>query len=203
MTKPSKKQVILDVATKLFATKGFTNTSMTELAGLANIAGATVFYHYKTKEDLFIAVLENVKTGILNEFAIYFMENHYPNGLETLLGAIAFHLHLSETKNEWFLLLSRHFTHELAAVHPSCRTYLQDIYSCLVDIYERALLAGQQDGSIRGLSARKTALITFATVDGIRQMDNNNLYDASVLYGELLTSYRYMIENKNEEVGAV
>ena len=59
------------MATVLFANKGFTNTSMTEVASMADIAGATIFYHFKTKEDLFVSVLESVKTGIVQEFSLY------------------------------------------------------------------------------------------------------------------------------------
>lgn len=185
------------MATVLFANKGFTNTSMTEVASMTDIAGATIFYHFKTKEDLFIAVLESVKTGIVQEFSLYLQEEKFTSGLEMLLGALSFHLHLAAMKREWFLLLHRHYTYELAAVNPVCRKYLEDIYTCLVDIFEKALSLGQQDGSICQLSARKTALIILAMVDGILQLENNNLYNAGPLYNELIESCRRMVENKH------
>jgi AcrR family transcriptional regulator len=196
MPKKSKKAEIIDTATVLFATKGFTNTSMTEVASLTGIVGATIFYHFKTKEDLFVSVLENVKTGLVQAFSLYFQEEHFPSGLERLLGAVAYHLHLSETKKEWFLLLRRHYTHELAAVNPTCRKYLEVVYTCLVEIFEKALTIGQEDGSIGPLSTKKTALIILAMVDGIIQLENNNLYNAGTLYSELLVSCRKMVENK-------
>jgi len=186
------------MATILFASKGFTSASMTEVAKMADIAGATIFYHYKTKEDLFVSVLENVKTGILQAFSLYFQEEKFISGLEMLLGAVAFHLHLAAIKKEWFLLLHRHYTYELAVVNPLCRSHLEDIYTCLVDIYEKALGLGQNDGSIGELSARKTALIILAMVDGILQLERNNLYNAGLLYSELLESCRRMVENKQQ-----
>ena len=196
MTKTSKKSTILAMATVLFANKGFTNTSMTEVASMANIAGATIFYHYKTKEDLFISVLENVKTGIVQEFSFYFQEEKFKSGLEMLLGAVSFNLHLATIKKEWFLLLHRHYAYELAAVNPICRKYLEDIYTCLVDIFEKALSLGQQDGSVSVISTRKTALIILAMIDGIMQLENNNLYNAGSLYSELIESCRRMVFNK-------
>ena len=196
MQKLSKKQEILDKATLLFATKGFANTSMTEVATLAEIAGATIFYHYKTKEDLFLSVLERVKNGLLEAFSLYFHEEHFSSGLEMLLGAVAYHLHLAESRKEWFLLLRRHYTHELALVNPVCRRYLEDIYNCLVDIFEKPLTRGQEDGSVGVSSARKNALIIMAMVDGIIQMECNELYDAGTLYSELLEACRKIVENK-------
>ena len=197
MPKRSKKSTILAMATILFAGKGFTNTSMAEVASMADIAGATIFYHFKTKEDLFVSVLESVKTGIVNEFSLYFQEEQFTSGLEMLLGAVAYHLHLATANREWFLLLRRHYTYELAAVNPVCRKYLEDIYTCLVDIFEKALNLGQQDDSInQDLSTRKTALIILAMVDGIIQLESNNLYNAGALYGEIIASCRRMVENK-------
>ena len=70
MPKKSKKTEIIDAATYLFATKGFANTSMTEVAGMTGIVGATIFYHFKTKEDLFLAVLEHVKNGLTRAFSL-------------------------------------------------------------------------------------------------------------------------------------
>ena len=200
MTKTSKKSAILAIATVLFANKGFTNTSMTEVASMANIVGATIFYHYKTKEDLFISVLENVKTGIVQEFSLYFQKEKFNSGLEMLLGAISFNLHLAANKKDWFLLLHRHYTYELAAVNPICREYLEDIYTCLVDIFEKALFLGQQDGSVSVISTKKTALIILAMVNGIMQLENNNLSNAGALYGELLASCRKRVENKQQVV---
>ena len=196
MPKQSKKAAIIDTATILFAGKGFTNTSMTEVASRTGIVGATIFYHFKTKEELFVSVLENVKTGLVQSFSLYFQEEHFPSGLERLLGAVAYHLHLSEVKKEWFLLLRRHYTHELAAVHPACRRHLEVVYTCLIEIFEKALIIGQEDGSIGPLSAKKTALIIMAMVDGIIQLESNNLYNAGTLYSELLASCRRMVENK-------
>ena len=97
-----------------------------------------------------------------------------------LLGAVAYHLHLATANRDWFLLLRRHYTYELAAVNPICRKYLEDIYTCLVDIFEKALNLGQQDGSInRDLSTRKTALIILAMVDGIIQFNvHGNIADS-------------------------
>lgn len=198
MAKKSKKSEIIDTATILFATKGFTDTSMTEVASLTGIVGATIFYHFKTKEELFISVLENLKTGLLKAFTLFFQEEHFSLGLDMLLGAVSYHLHLSEEKKEWFLLLRHHYTHELAVSNPVCRRYLVDIYSCLVEIFEKPLTLGQQDGSIRTLSTNKTALIIFAMVDGVIQLDDNNLYNAGTLYRELLISCRNMVQARNE-----
>lgn len=53
-----RRQQILDVARRLFATKGFEGTTTREIAQEARINEAIIFRHFPTKEDLYWAVLE-------------------------------------------------------------------------------------------------------------------------------------------------
>jgi AcrR family transcriptional regulator len=189
----SKKQAIIDHATLIFAERGFTATSVNDVATQAEVASASIFYHFKSKEDLYLAVLENAKDGILQAFAGHLSVTSFVNGLDKLLASIAFHLHLSESRREWFLLLQHPFTHELAETSAVCRAQLHDIYSCLLNILEEALKEGREDGSIRLLAVNKTSLIILAAIDGLRQLELHNLYAASSLFTELLELFRYML----------
>lgn len=185
----SKKNTILLTAAALFARKGFKETTMAEVSQLSGVASATVFYHFNNKEALLLAILEKVKTDIVQNFKDYRQEHRYENGYQTVLGAIAYYLHLAGEMEDEFLLLQRHFPYHLAVTNSVCRSYLEDIYNCWVDIFEQAIRLGGQDGSIGPLSsARKTALIIFATLDGIVRLNTFNLYDAGTLYQELLTA---------------
>jgi AcrR family transcriptional regulator len=190
----SKKQEILEIATFLFATKGFKETSMGEVAGMSGVASATIFYHFKTKEDLFLAVLSNVKDGILEEFSRYFDEKHFADGAALLEASAAFYLYLAGTRQPWFLLLHRYYPYKLAEENDFCRKLLEEIYNCFVDIFETALAKGQADGSVGALAPRKTALVLLSTVDGIVRFKNCNLYDAGALYNELMSLIRRMIK---------
>ena len=193
----SKKEDILKAATLLFATNGFKDTSMSEVANMTGAASATIFYHFKSKEELFLSVLNSVKDGILDEFSHYFDEKKFDNGLEMLEGMVSFYLYLAGKKAEWFILLHRYYPYKLAKKNKACRHSLEDIYNCFVDIFEKALAQGQADGSIGKLSPRKTALLMLSTVDGIIRFKNCSLYDAGALYNELIATIRRMAANQN------
>ena len=47
---------ILDAATELFATRGFAAVTTPEVAAAAGVAHGSVFHHFPTKRDLFVAV---------------------------------------------------------------------------------------------------------------------------------------------------
>src|ERR1022692_1175821 len=51
---------ILKAAMQLFANRGFHETSMSEVARSAGVSKALIFWHFKTKEELFMAVLNRL-----------------------------------------------------------------------------------------------------------------------------------------------
>ena len=61
---------ILKAAMGLFANRGFHETSMSEVAREARVSKALIFWHFKTKEELFVAVLNR----LLEPYFIDFVE---------------------------------------------------------------------------------------------------------------------------------
>ena len=57
---PSQRERILDAARALFASGGFENVTMAEVAELAGVARATVFNHFGSKRALVEAITEGV-----------------------------------------------------------------------------------------------------------------------------------------------
>ena len=54
-----RKQDILKIAMELFAKKGFRGTTTRDLAAQAGVNEAIIFRHFKTKEELYSAILEH------------------------------------------------------------------------------------------------------------------------------------------------
>jgi AcrR family transcriptional regulator len=61
-TEPRKprKEEILDVATTLFAERGFDGTSMNDVAERVGMRKASLFYHFATKDALYESVLDRL-----------------------------------------------------------------------------------------------------------------------------------------------
>ena len=53
----------------LFASRGFHETSMSEVAREARVSKALIFWHFKTKEELFVAVLNRLLEPYVIDFA--------------------------------------------------------------------------------------------------------------------------------------
>ncbi len=192
----SKKEAIIRAATILFSKKGFENTRMSEISKMTGAAEGTIFYHFRNKEELFLAILEQFRLDIMNEFDRYLGEMKFENGMEMLEGSLSFYLSLAETMEDRFLLLHRHDAYELARVNAACKGNLEAVYNGLVNIFEKAVAKGQEDGSMTTLPPRKAALIIFSMVDGLARFNTYELYDAGSLYYELITACRRMVGNQ-------
>ncbi|WP_309121429.1 helix-turn-helix domain-containing protein [Paenibacillus sp.] len=65
-----KKRQIIEAALKLFATKGFHETSIQDIAESVGIAKGSVYLHFKSKEDLLVSALKHTVHRMFEEVAL-------------------------------------------------------------------------------------------------------------------------------------
>lgn len=195
----TKKDAILQAATYLFSRKGYKDTAMGELSKMTGVAEGTIFYHFKSKQGIFLAILNTLKDGILPEFERYRNAESENTGLDMVEESLSFYLYMAQSREDLFALLHQRYPYELAESNPECRDILEAIYNGFVDIFENAIVTGQRDGSIASdIPARKSALIVFSMVDSMVRFRMNNLYDVGALYKELIESCRRMLASRSK-----
>lgn len=62
-----RKNEILDVAERLFGTKGFDSTSTSDILNEIGIARGTLYYHFKSKEEILDAMISRMMTRMLEK----------------------------------------------------------------------------------------------------------------------------------------
>jgi AcrR family transcriptional regulator len=101
----SRKEQIVDRAAKLFKQKGFAATSMRDLAAELGIEAASIYYHFKSKEEL----LEKVCFDMADKFITNAREVNdiYFSAEEKLRMAIKLHVQtITENQNQSSVFLS-------------------------------------------------------------------------------------------------
>ena len=73
-----RRNEILDVAERLFCTKGFDQTSTNDILNEIGIARGTLYYHFKSKEDILDAMIERVTNQIVAKAAIIALDDSIP-----------------------------------------------------------------------------------------------------------------------------
>lgn len=65
-----RKKEILDVAEELFTAKGYDNTSTTEILERVGIARGTLYYHFKSKEEILDALIDRIIQGMVSNIRL-------------------------------------------------------------------------------------------------------------------------------------
>lgn len=63
----NKKQIILDIATRVFSKYGYSKTSLNDIADEASIAKGTIYYYFKNKQELFLNVVATQAQTFVSE----------------------------------------------------------------------------------------------------------------------------------------
>jgi AcrR family transcriptional regulator len=65
LTGAERREIILDQAAQLFASKGFYETSVGEIAAASGVSKIVVYDHFASKEALFIELTKSARDGLL------------------------------------------------------------------------------------------------------------------------------------------
>ncbi|HSB85736.1 MAG TPA: TetR/AcrR family transcriptional regulator [Ilumatobacteraceae bacterium] len=63
---PARREQILDVAVEVFARNGFHGTSMNDVAEAAGVTKPVLYQHFDSKQDLYMALLDEVGNRLLS-----------------------------------------------------------------------------------------------------------------------------------------
>jgi len=129
----NRKDQIMDSAAALFASQGYYKTTTALVAEEVGVTQPYVFHFFKTKEQLYIAVLERAYDRLYRAFSAV---EAPPEKLVERMGD-AFNDLLESYRNE-MLLLMQCFTTPEAAVRDFARTRFSFIYEAVKARFEAA-----------------------------------------------------------------
>jgi len=158
----STKEEILDVATTLFAANGYRGTSIAAIADKVGITDAGVLHHFKTKEGLLLAVLQDY-----GDTADAFIAASGAQGID-LLRLVRDWGAAIEAQPDISMLLIAVTTEHLTDDSP-VRRMLQASYRHVLDRYIAAFATAATRGNLRSdLNPLREASALIAHLDGIR-----------------------------------
>jgi len=157
MTKEQKRRKIRDDAAKIFAERGFENTTTRDIAKAAEISPASVYYYFDSKEVLLYQILdETMSTGLA---LIEEIEQSDKNLKEKLSDILRIHTRAAVDYNKMKLLV--HDQNSLSSEHKEIikqkqRTYVKKLIEILEDL--------KQKGEILNLDTTVCAFTFFGMV---------------------------------------
>ena len=73
-----RRNEILDVAERLFGTKGFDHTSTNDILNEVGIARGTLYYHFKSKEDILNAMIDRITDRLISKAKSIVLQKEVP-----------------------------------------------------------------------------------------------------------------------------
>lgn len=67
-TREKRRRELLDAARELFAAKGFEQTNVSDIAARAGVSQGTIYWYFKSKDDLLMAVFEDWLSGLAQDY---------------------------------------------------------------------------------------------------------------------------------------
>jgi AcrR family transcriptional regulator len=137
----SVREKVLAAAVQLFAEYGYHAAPLRDIARIAGIQAASIYYHYANKEALLVEIMENHMLRLNANLERIVREPCDPR--QRLHEAVANHIRLHTTyKNEFFIIDT-----EIRALEGDKRTYILS----LRDHYETLLQELLRDGMEKGI----------------------------------------------------
>lgn len=140
-TATNRKEQFLQAAASLFADQGYYKTTTADIANAVGVTQPYVFHFFKSKEVLYLAVLEQAFQQIYQTFSSV----EAPSELLVETMGKAFIRLLHEHRNE-ILLVMTSFTVPEPAIRDYARQKFDDIYERVKSRFEQA---GFQDAGVK------------------------------------------------------
>ena len=84
-----RKKEILDIAEELFTAKGYDNTSTTDILERVGIARGTLYYHFKSKEEILDALIDRIMQEIVHNVKLALSDKALaPHKIISFIGAM-------------------------------------------------------------------------------------------------------------------
>ncbi len=118
-----KRKIILKVSKALFSRFGLVKTTVDEIAKLARIGKGTIYHYFKSKEDIFAAVIQKESNALQEKILQALKSEHTPQGKLTAFVKTRFR-HLKELTNYYSALTDDYLQH-YSFIEEARREYLE------------------------------------------------------------------------------
>ncbi len=196
---PHRRQQIITGASRLLARKGWAATTFADICKEAGISNGVLTYHFKDKDEILLAVLENVsRTSTDRFFSLLQEQTSWQDKLKLIVRSS-----LSSTEEERELSRLNLHLLSLAAQRPEIAQRLRQTYTSAMQRAQAEIEQAEEQGQIRRHDPAAVAAVIQMLVIGMSF--SSLMLDLSVpteqLMDEVLTLLRCYLEIESEKQG--
>jgi TetR/AcrR family transcriptional regulator len=154
------KEKIIDAAIEVFAQKGKHGARMEEVAALAGVNKAMVYYYFSTKENLFKAAIVKIQTVQFNSVAdkIEYIMKHIKSPVEKLTECIKAHFDTVSQNYSFAKILMEALISNPDYIHEAMESILKERHSKIHKSLEEILHEGVKQKIFRNVDPVQTQI---------------------------------------------
>ena len=184
-SKESMRLRILDVATKLFATQGYQQTTISEIAKQVGLSEGSIYDHFRGKEDVLLTIPNVWVSAAIDELEVQMLG--IQGAFNKLRKFLWWYIHYIQnepmTAKVVFLFLKTNPNFMESTVYSNVKTF----YAYLVQIFREGIESGEMAEDLDPFVARSIVLGTIEHIV-IRWLMKGMTYS---LFDSLEQIYRY------------
>lgn len=173
------KRKIFETSLKLFAKKGYENTSIEEITATVGVAKGTLYYHFSSKEEIFdFLVTEGVK---LLQNSVDIKTSKYENYIDKIKAIILIQIKIVNKYQDIItILLSQFYGSEKR--NQKCKEYIYEYINKIEEIVKQGIETKQiKQGNEKVYASEIYGLICSCLVYKLREPEN---FDIMKVYKE-------------------
>jgi AcrR family transcriptional regulator len=169
MSDTSRSRAILATASRLFAEKGYSQTTTAEIAREAGVAEGTLYHHFGSKDGIFLTLFDETMEGFLSGIEEILAGGR--TGRESLSALVRFHFGYVSRHGEQFLILLRDFPIHMTVEHLAAGSPQRVRIDRITELFSRVLARGKSDGTLHlPFPVRETAEMLRGTFYGTTRL---------------------------------
>lgn len=177
MSDTTRSRAILATASRLFAEKGYSQTTTAEIAREAGVAEGTLYHHFGSKDGIFLTLFDETMEGFLSGIEEILAGGQ--TGRESLSALVRFHFGYVSRHGEQFLILLRDFPIHLTVEHLAAGSPQRVRIDRITELFSRVLARGKSDGTLHlPFPVRETAEMLRGTFYGTTRLKMLDLIQA-------------------------
>jgi len=178
MSDTTRSRAILATASRLFAEKGYSQSTTAEIAREAGVAEGTLYHHFGSKDGIFLTLFDETMEGYLAGIEEILARG--ATGRETLSDFARFHFDHVSLRKEQYLILLRDFPVHLTVEHFASGSPQREKLDRITKLFSRILARGKKDGTLHlPFPVRETAEMLRGSFYGTTRLKMLDLIQAS------------------------
>jgi AcrR family transcriptional regulator len=160
-----RRQQILNAARKMLVDKGLSAASMNQIAQLAELGVATIYFYYRSKEELF-AALQQEGLDLLYTRIVQATLRAKSNAAKIRRAALAY-LRFSEENKDYFDIMNYFISSPEEIFNPQLKIQVDRRGEKILGLVESWVRDGVAGGEFKEVDARNFALLLWGSLHGL------------------------------------